>query len=436
MPLFKIHQYCLLLFFYVLAPATVAAGWSASELSLLRQQWIGSLPGLPPNPGNLVANDPRAAGLGQRLFFDKRLSANGEVACASCHVPEKSFTDGLARAQGMGETGRSAPTLIGAAFGPWYFWDGRSDSLWSQALGPLESEVEHGGNRLQYAKIIFNDPTYRTSYEELFGPIPDLSDRNRFPESASPVGDAAAAARWNEMAVADRKAVTRVFVNIGKAIAAYERTLIPGPSRFDQYVERLLQGDQTGGGLLTADEISGLRLFIGKAMCVTCHMGPLFTNYGFHNVGAPDSAAKKPKYLLPILYLFADKPPVDLGRYQGIRQAMESEFNCLGEYSDAAEKDCSELIFANKKSRDTLGAFKVPTLRNVATTAPYMHAGQFASLEEVLRHYNSPPTAPSGRNELAPINLTGRELKQLEAFLHSLNSPPAVSAERLRMPGH
>ena len=279
-----------------------------------------------------------------------------------------------------------------------------------------------------------DDPDYRERYEALFGPLPDLTDRARFPEGASPLGNAVATAKWNAMADEDRKAVTRVFVNIGKAIAAYETTLMPGPSRFDQYVKRLLNGDPSGADLLTADEVSGLRLFIGKAMCVSCHFGPTFTNHGFHNVGTPDPAAKKPKYRLPILHLFAEKPPVDLGRYQGVRQVKESEFNCLGEYSDAVEEDCSELIFSNTRHRDTLGAFKVPTLRNVAETAPYMHAGQFANLEELLRHYNNPPAAPSGRSELTPLDLTDRELKQLETFLHSLSSPPAVPAERLSMP--
>jgi len=436
MPSIRINRYQALLVFCVLASSAVASDWTETELALLRQQWIGSLPGLPPDPGNRVADDPHAAELGQRLFFDTRLSANGEVSCANCHVPEYSFTDGLARARGVGETARSAPSLIGVAYSPWYFWDGRSDSLWSQALGPLESGVEHGGDRLQYAKIIVADPVYRNRYEELFGALPDLFDRDRFPEGASPVGDAAAAEKWNAMTEADRRAVTRVFVNIGKAIAAYERTLIPGPSRFDQYVERLLAGDPTGANLLAADEIAGLRLFLGKAMCVTCHFGPMFTNHGFHNIGIPDPAARKPKYRLPILHLFADKPAVDIGRYQGVRQVMESEFNCLGEYSEATEKDCSELIFANTRPQDTLGAFKVPTLRNVARTAPYMHAGQLADIEGVLRHYNSPPSAPSGRSELAPLDLSEDELAQLEAFLHSLNSSPAVPAEWLRMPAH
>ena len=426
--------YLLSLLLSITAPSSITAAWSPSELSLLRLQWLGSLPPLPPDPSNRVADDPRAAEFGRRLFFDRRLSVNGEVACASCHIPGKSFADGLAQSRGVGETTRNAPTLIGAAYAPWYFWDGRSDSLWSQALGPLESPVEHGGNRLQYARLMHNDPIYRDHYATLFGPLPDLSDRQRFPDGASPVGTDAAIAEWRGMAEVDRKAVTRIFVNVGKAVAAYQRKLMPGLARFDRYLEKVFQGDPSGGKLLSTDEVAGLKLFIGKAMCVTCHMGPLFTNHGFHNVGAPDPAMSKPRYRLPIVHRFMEKPEPDMGRYHGVRQSLASEFNCLREYSDATKNDCSELVFANTRHQDTLGAFKVPTLRNVADTAPYMHAGQFATLGEVLRHYNAPPAAPSGRSELMPLALTDRELNQLEAFLHSLRSPPAVSAKWLQTP--
>lgn len=397
-------------------------------MTLLRMQWLGSLPALPPDPSNRVADDKRAVEFGRRLFFDGGLSANGKVSCASCHVPAKAFTDGLARSRGISETGRSAPSLLGAAYSPWLFWDGRSDSLWSQALGPLESSAEHGGNRLQYARRIASDPDYRADYEALFGALPDLDDRQRFPMRASPVGDDSAKSQWAAMRAEDRKAVTRIFVNLGKVIAAFERTLLPGASRFDRYVERVLDGDPAGGGELSAEEIAGLRLFIGKAMCVTCHMGPMFTNHGFHNIGAPDPATEKPRFRLPLVHLFADKKQVDLGRYQGVKDVKASEFNCLGEYSDAGQDDCAELKFANTQYRDSLGMFKVPTLRNVARTAPYMHAGQMADLGEVLRHYNNPPKAPSGQSELAPLNLNARELAQIEAFLRSLDSQPTSAS--------
>jgi len=437
MPILKIRKNCFVFLACCFVSTTLPASnseWSESELALLRLQWIGSLPALPPDPTNKYADNPAAIKLGHKLFFDKRFSANGEVACASCHKPGKSFTDGLARSRGIGETSRSAPGIIGIAFSPWFFWDGRSDSLWSQALGPLESAVEHGGNRSQYARIIYRDPTYRKMYEELFDVMPDLSDITRFPINAAPVSDLVADAKWLNMSDADRKSVTRIYVNMGKAIAAYERLLLPGPSRFDNYVEAVLKGNHTGRKILSANEIAGLKLFIGKAMCITCHQGPLFTNHGFHNVASPDPAAKKPEHMLPLFFALKDKPPADTGRLKGIQQALESEFNCINEYSDAKVEDCAELKFANKKRNEISGTFKVPTLRNITSTAPYMHAGQFANLADVLKHYNTAPTAPVGYNELKPLNLKLEQLEQIESFLHSLTSTINVDAELLQNP--
>ena len=173
---------------------------------------------LPPDPTNRVADDPRAADLGRRLFFDTRLSANGRVACSTCHQPERDFQDGIALAVGVGTTARRTMPIAGMARSPFLFWDGRKDSLWAQALGPLESPVEHGGTRAQYAHVVADH--YRGEYEAVFGPLPDLS---AVPASAGPVGDATAIAAWAALSEAQRDAVTGVFVNIGKAIAAYER---------------------------------------------------------------------------------------------------------------------------------------------------------------------------------------------------------------------
>jgi cytochrome c peroxidase len=393
--------------------------WSEAEIATLRSLWIGSLPPLPPDPSNAVADDPAAAALGQRMFFDPRFSANGEVACVTCHLPEKAFTDGLGRAQGMGTTRRGAPTLIGAAYNPWFFWDGRSDSQWSQALGPLENELEHGGSRTRYAHILYADPVYREQYEAVFDPLPDLSDHSRFPDEAGPVSDKAATDAWQAMSETDREAVTRIFVNMGKAIAAYERLILPAPASFDNYVDALLAGDdQVMQAALTPDAIAGLRVFIGKGMCINCHNGPLFTNYGFQNVGVP----------------VAQGLTIDEGRYRGVQQVVQSEFNCLGNYSDAGEKDCAELRFAQMSRDEIVGAFKVPSLRNVADTAPYTHSGEYATLAQVLEHYNKIPVAPIGYTDLFPVTLSKDELKQLEAFLRSLSGPSAITAGLLQAP--
>ena len=274
--------------------ASANTQWTEAELALLRLQWIGSLPALPPDPSNQYADDPAAARLGHQLFFDTRLSVNGKVACATCHVPQNNFTDGLAKARAIGESSRSTPTVIGVAHSPWFFWDGRSDSQWSQALGPMEAKVEHGGNRTQYARILYNNPQYRSSYEMLFGKLPNLNDGNRFPENASPTGSERERSSWLSMTTADRDAVNRVFANMGKAIAAYQRKLMPGAARFDRYVESVLnENKDEAAKYLSENELAGLKLFIGKARCVTCHQGPLFTNHGFHNDTTPrfDEAA-------------------------------------------------------------------------------------------------------------------------------------------------
>ena len=128
--------------------------FAPDEVEALRSLWIGSLPELPDDPSNRVADDPAAAALGEAIFADTRFSANGEVSCASCHQAELNFTDGLPRARGIAETRRKTMTVVGTAYSPWLFWDGRKDSQWAQALGPMEDAREHGGNRGMYAHVI------------------------------------------------------------------------------------------------------------------------------------------------------------------------------------------------------------------------------------------------------------------------------------------
>jgi cytochrome c peroxidase len=383
------------------------ADWTPDEIATLRGLWLGSLPALPPDPSNRVADDPRAAAFGQQLFFDTRLSVNGTVACATCHQPARDFQDGRPLGQGVGTTTRRTMPLAGTAYSPWLFWDGRKDSQWAQALGPLESPAEHGGTRTQYAHIIAAH--YRTDYEALFGPLPDLSDSARFPARAGPVTDPEARQAWEQMDPADREAITRIYANLGKAIAAYERTITPGRSRFDQYVNALLAGDTAGmRAALSPQEVAGLRLFIGKAQCINCHNGPLFTNNDFHNTGVPAAPGL----------------PQDSGRAQGVRDALADEFNCLSRYSDAAPEECGELRFARVDTHGLERQFKVPSLRNVAERAPYMHAGQLASLADVLEHYNR---APGEHSELTPLGLSRQELGQLEAFLRTLSRNASAS---------
>jgi len=366
--------------------------WTAAELGLLRSLWIGSLPPVPPAPGNAVADNPRAARLGQRLFFDTRLSANGEVACATCHQPELLFTDGLEVAEGVAIGERHTMGIAGAAYSPWMFWDGRKDSLWSQALGPLENPLEHGGSRQQFVALLSADESYRTEYAALFGPLPAVPG--------------------------EEPATSRAFANMGKAIAAYERLLLPGASRFDHYVRAVLGNDGVpAASILNTDEIAGLQLFIGQAQCINCHNGPLFTNNEFHNTAVLPATGKLPS----------------LGRVGAVREVLADTFNCLGDFSDDPNPYCAELRFT-RTGDELIGTHKTPSLRNVALTAPYMHAGQMDSLTDIIDQYNRAPLAMVGHNEADPLQLSRRQRKQLEAFLQTLNSPLATAPEWLAAP--
>lgn len=389
------------------------ADWTGEERAALAGLRLDPATPLAGDPTNQVADSPRAAALGHRLFFDARFSANGAVACATCHDPSRQLQDGTPFGHGVGTTGRRTMPVASTAAGPWRFWDGRKDSQWSQALGPWESAVEHGGTRAQYARLIARH--YRAQYESVFGPLPDL---HGVPDRAGPVADPVAARAWNDLPAGARDDVNRVFANMGKAVAAYERRLAYGPGRVDHYLAEVARTGTAPERILSPDEEAGLRLFIGKGNCATCHTGPLLSDGEFHNVGVPAAAGHAP----------------DSGRVAGVGQVLADEFNCRSPYSDAPE-NCAELEFAVTEDPALVGAMKTPSLRNVADRAPYMHAGQFATLEEVVDHYNRAPAAPLGKSELKPLSLTSRERGQLVAFLRALSAPLATPDSLLRAPG-
>jgi cytochrome c peroxidase len=206
----------------------------------------------------------------------------------------------------------------------------------------------------------------------------------------------------------DRLAVDRAFSNAGKALEAYQRMLWPGQAPFDRYVEALRQGDATGGGHLSAEARRGLRLFLGPGRCVSCHHGPLLSDGQFHNLGLPAADALAPP---------------DEGRARGAREVKADPFRCGGPYS--AVDTCDELRFLNPAFEDFLGAFRTPSLRNVARTAPYMHAGQLRSLEEVVAFYRSLPGQPALGHRDALLTQIPRALptRPLVALLESLTGP-------------
>jgi len=393
--------------------------WTESEKVLISSLWIENLPPPVTNPGNAVATDPLAAELGHNLFFDKRLSATGEFSCASCHQPEKNFTDGLDKARATGQSQRNTPSIVGLVYSPWLYWDGRRDSLWSQSLSPMEDPQEQAGDRMHIVRLVTQDEYYGPIYERLFGQVPDFSDRSRFPEHAAPAINPALDSAWQGMSTADQELVNQAFANIGKAIGAYESLLVPAASRFDDYAEAVLTDNgENPKDIFSNDEIKGLRLYLDKARCMECHNGPLFTNFEFHNTG--------------ILSYPGDLP--DRGRIDGVREVRKQPFNCLGKYSDASPDQCKELTYA-RDGAELIGAFKTPSLRNLEGTAPYMHKGQITTLEETIIHYNDAPLAMIGHNEAEnPLGLLPFERRQLEAFLKTLASPVAVDERWLQPP--
>lgn len=378
--------------------------WTKAERTMLRSLSLASLDALPADASNRYADDSAAAQLGRRWFFETKFSGNGQVSCASCHLPDKGFQDSRPLGKGVGTAGRRTMPIAGTAYSAWQFWDGRSDSQWSQALGPLESAVEHGGDRVRYAHVIAAE--YRTGYESVFGALPDLRE---LPGQAGPVADTARRQAWSRIPATRQREISALYANMGKAIAAFERRIRFTPTRFDRYVDaELAHRPLAPGDSLSADEQAGLRLFIGRANCSNCHNGPLLTDNHFHNTGVPGV----PGAALP-----------DSGRAVGVRQALSGEFNCVSRYSDAKPDDCDELRFAVTDGAELVRAFKTPSLRNAATRAPYMHAGQFRTLPEVLAHYNRAPMSQAGTSELKRLGLRVTELRQIEAFLATLVSP-------------
>jgi cytochrome c peroxidase len=381
---------------------------------------------LPADPTDRVADDPRAAALGQFLFFDSRLSANGKVSCATCHQASQAFTDGKTVASGVGPGIRNSPTVLNAAYNQWFFLDGRSDSLWSQALQPFENRVEMGSDRLHIVLLVAQDPASRRSYEQVFGPIPDFGTIRLSSAHARPGSDphAPEVRAWSELAAADRQAIDRTFSNLGKAIEAYERRLVSRPAPFDRYVAALKRGDRLAQRILSPAAKRGLKLFVGSAQCDLCHSGPTFTDGQFHNLGLA--------------------PARDPGRAVGIRLLRADPFNSAGAFSDAPyESSRRDRLSFLPDPNTQLGAFKTPSLREVSRTTPYMHDGKFNDLAQVMSFYagdgllrqrGAMPGQRERTLDLIP-HLTPTQQLDLVVFLCTLTGP-ALPADLTHAPVH
>jgi len=366
---------------------------------------------VPPDASKTEAGSTELAEFGQHLFFDRRLSGDGRFSCASCHKPEQAFTDGLALPEAAGRGTRNTPTLINVAHNRWFQWDGAADSLWSQMLLVVENPRELDNDRLNLAHTLYRHPDLRAAYQRRFGPLPPLAEQERFPAHGSPQAEAGSpeARAWQRMTPADQDAVNRVMANLGRALAAWQRRLVRYDSRFDRFAAVLADDpDPPPDQAFPAAARRGLKLFVGEAQCTLCHSGPDFSNQAFHNLG------------LPI------KEHEDTGREQGLRRLAASPFSAAGPYAQD-EGDAGRLRFLPPPER-LRGAFKTPSLRNVARTAPYFHDGRFATLEEAVRFYLEPPEGETLGEREATLDLipdlSDRQVADLVAFLKTLDSAP------------
>ncbi|MFO0548795.1 MAG: cytochrome c peroxidase [Polyangiaceae bacterium] len=355
------------------------------EWAMIRD--MGTTPGAPPRDDtNSVADSPLAANLGRSLFFDSGLSPSGEVSCASCHDPALALSDGRARAVGAGLGPRRTPSIALAAHARYQDWDGRADSLWAQALGPLENPLEFGASRAFVVRRVLTAhlDEYRAAFPEASIPKLDL-----VPESGKP-GDAS----YDALPLETRQAITEVFVRAGKSIAAFERTLRVAPSPLDRYAA----GDSSA---LTDEEKYGLLLFF-ESGCAQCHWGPRLTDDAFHNTGVAASDG-------------------DLGRYAGVDAWRNSEFRADGAWSDAPNRTLESLV---QRSALHIGQFKTPALRGVADSAFFGHDGSQSTLASVTEAYALRPSS-HGPGDADPWLVPFGETAQwgLVPFLRVLSAP-------------
>lgn len=316
------------------AAVLLAAGAAQAQQLKIKPEW-----GLRPLPAVEAPGDnpttPAKIALGKMLFFDPRLSGDGTLSCASCHMPSKGWGDG--RPTGIGFRGkvldRNTPTVINSAFYKTQFWDGRAPSLEEQATGPMFNPNEMNSTPEKVVKALNGIPEYRKRFNKVFG--------------AEPSVEGAAA-----------------------AIAAFERTIVSGPSAFDRY----LQGDKKA---LSASARRGFRVFTRDADCIACHQGPNFTDDKFYNIGVPGSGDK------------------DKGRY------------------------------AITRNRKDMGAFKTTGLRDVALTGPYMHDGSMKTLRAAVKHYEKVELSyPNLSSKIKRWGMTSEDIDDVVNFLKALSGPP------------
>lgn len=299
------------------------------------KEWL--LPDQIPHPADNLPNAARLE-LGKKLYFDPRLSGDGNMSCATCHNPSLGWSDGLPTGKGVKSMvlGRASPTIINTGFNTIQMWDGRKKDLEDQAMGPMEATVEMNMNTAKLFQWLNNNAGYKAEFAKAY-PGEAIDART-----------------------------------VSKAIAMFERTTaVSRDSNFDRWV----RGDAKA---MTDQQVNGFKLFVGKANCAVCHSAPNFTDNGFHNLGLASFGVPEP----------------DVGRY------------------------------AHKPLKLMMGAFKTPTVREAARTAPYFHDGSAKTLMEVVQHYNKGGVVKTNLSpNMKELNLSKQEMEDVVAFMEALSSP-------------
>lgn len=361
---------------FLLALASVAGlpAKAADPVDLAALRRLSHPPlGLPPVP--VPADNPvtvEKIALGRKIFFDRRLSINNTLSCGMCHVPEQGYTQHELKTP-VGIEGRSirrnAPTVVNAAFEPVLFRDGRVGSLEEQALKPLVDRDEMDNPSLDAVIGRMRGlPDYDGLFERAFGRPPDVD-------------------------------------GLAKAVASWQRTMVAGNAPFDRWH---FGKDETA---VTASAKRGFGLFVGKAGCIGCHAiqdkHALFTDHGYRNTG---------------IGAIADRAPTE-----GVRVEIEPglfttlDLSTVASVSGPPKPDTGRMEVTGDTA-DRL-AYKTPSLRNVALTAPYMHDGSLGDLADVVRFYDRGGNPnPQLDPRIRPLGLSEADVADLVAFLESLTS--------------
>ena len=330
-------------------------------------------PVLRPDPGNRVSGKPAAIGFGEKLFFEPRLSGSGSVLCATCHAPFRHFQDARPRAFGLAEVDRNTPTVVNTRFNRWYGWDGAQDNLWAQSIRPLLEPKEMNASAAHVARTV--RAVFGSDYQKTFGALPGADDE-------------------------------AILVDVGKALAAFQETLVSGRTPFDEFRDALAQGRPAPEYPRAAQR--GLKIFIGKGNCAVCHFGPHFTNGEFADTGVK---------------FFVAPGRVDAGRHAGIERLKKSPFNLLGRFNDDKTRANAVGTTHVAQQHRNFGEFRVPGLRGVSRTAPYMHDGSIPTLRDVVRFYSGLDEErlhADGEKILKPLRLSDDEVADLVAFMETL----------------